>query len=139
MQNRNLNQRNLSGRVGAAGLVALAVLLLFFSCPMKRLLHEHVSIPVAANKGQHTKTRHIVAFQFESGTFCYATQKQESVTGARVTHKQNLPSSDNVTTDGQSGFSIYYFLSGIYNSTFSFSTTPLTQLPLFLQHRRLLI
>lgn len=119
-------------------LFLLATLMLVVSCPFKRLLQTESN--AQASSPSSTKwngaDRKVAAYQ----AACSCAQKQKITLVKIDVSKQKLPASDFLADqNGQTGFSLHYFLSGLEKEYNPVASTSVPPLPLFLQHRRLLI
>ncbi len=127
--------------VYTALMFALAVLLLVVSCPLKRLLQaatdtystSQVRINEVNSNQQSSAGYHAVS--------CVVIKKKVNLVSTASFQKfKVLPAFWHPAHfSEQSGFSIYYFLSGIPFKYAVVISTTLSSLPLFLQYRRLLI
>jgi hypothetical protein len=122
----------------SAFLFLIAVLMLVVSCPFKRLLQAENNIQAFAqqsNKWNNTVSQGITS----NGTSC-CLQKQKIILAKPVISKQQLTGSDILVNQNLlSGFAIHYFLSGTEKPGEHFTLSTISSLPLFLQHRRMLI
>jgi hypothetical protein len=119
-----------------AFLFLLAVLMLVVSCPFKRLLQAENNLQTSQQsvKGNGAE-RKVATYQ----NACSCAQKQKITLVKFEIGKQQLPVPEFLAEyNFQTGFSIPYFLSGTEKQYQLFSATS-PSLPLFLQHRRLLI
>ena len=123
--------------MAAAGLFALAFLMLLLSCPIKRVLQQRAADTweIASKTSVGPKANRTAAAY--SVSVCCDGKKQavgSSVNAAK--YKSNLQVADFYAA--QTGFGIHYFLSRLSaDAVDQFSASQ--SLPLFLQHRRLLI
>jgi hypothetical protein len=123
--------------MAAAGLFALAFLMLLLSCPIKRVLQQRAAdtweFALKAGVGQKS-TRNGAAYAV---SVCCDGKKKTVVSSVNAA-KHKITPQIAVIYSGQTGFGIHYFLSRL--STCSVEHFSAYQsLPLFLQHRRLLI
>ncbi|HJW16685.1 MAG TPA: hypothetical protein VJ499_06180 [Flavisolibacter sp.] len=121
-----------------AFLFLLAVLMLVVSCPFKRLLQAENNFQAFAQqsiKWNDNASQGIAS----KNTFC-CSQKQKIILVKPTISKQQLPGSDILANQNlHTGFAIHYFLNGTERLHKAFAIPPVSTLPLFLQHRRLLI
>lgn len=132
------NKNSLTTNKGrTAFLFLLAVLMLVVSCPFKRLLQTE-------NTGQSSQQsvkwngaeRKVAAYQSD----CSCAKKQKITLVKFEVSNQQLPTPEFLAEQNYpTGFSIHYFLSGTKKQYQHFSSSIPSSLPLFLQHRRLLI
>jgi hypothetical protein len=136
--NAGININKITTNKGkTAFLFLLAILMLVVSCPFKRLLQTE-------NNGQTSQQsvkwngaeRKATTYQ----NACSCAQKQKITLVKIEISKQKLPAPEFFAEQNlQNGFSIHYFLSGSEKQYPLFSASSPSSLPLFLQHRRLLI
>jgi hypothetical protein len=136
--NTGINKKALSTNKGrTAFLFLLAVLMLVSSCPFKRLLQTENKLqssqqPVKLN-GDARKIS-----EYQNSSNC--TQKPNITLSEFNPGKQQVPAHSLLTEqDFQSDLSIHYFLSGTQKQHSSNVPYPPSSVPLFLQHRCLLI
>jgi hypothetical protein len=135
--NASANKQNTIGRrFSSALLFALAVLLLAVSCPVKRFFNTNFANSTQQNSKQESQPGK--AAKYQSTSCC--SLKQKTILVKASFKKQNAPAPDVVLTgNSQSGFDINHFLSRTRSNQLSSAPTTIPSLPLFLQHRRLLI
>lgn len=112
--------------------------MLVVSCPFKRLLQSDSNAQTSTQQSARWNGTDRKAAVYKNANCC--AQKQKITLVKLVVSKQDVPSPHVVAGDNlQTGFAIPYFLSGtekLHAQCFASSPSPL---PLFLQHRRLLI
>lgn len=135
--NASANKQNTIGRrFSSALLFALAVLLLAVSCPVKRFFNTNFAN--ATQQSSKEESQPGKAAKYQSISCC--SLKHKTILVKASFKKQNAPVPDVVLTgNSQSGFDINYFLSRTRNNHFRSAHSTVSSLPLFLQHRRLLI
>jgi len=119
-------------------LFTLSMLMLVGSCPFKRLLQHHIQtqastqMPVKWNSPQQKRAAY-------GNTSCCSLKQKTTLAKTTIT-KHEVPSPHFFADmNVPSGFAIYYFLNGTDNRYNHSASLSLSSLPLFLQHRRLLI
>ncbi|MBN8717988.1 hypothetical protein SAMN05444410_101367 [Hydrobacter penzbergensis] len=123
-------------KVSSAMIFVLAVLLLVVSCPLKRFLQTNAGSSITFQKG--TKAQTITNTNYKAASCCSIKKKVVLVEAAKL--KQTKPASTLLTIyNQQSGFSIHHYLSSLDAHVYPSGSIKLSSLPLFLQHRRLLI
>lgn len=136
--NSSIKQYSVATAKGRTALLfLLAALMLVASCPFKRLLqtenNSQTSQPSVKWNGAERK---VAAYQSD----CPCAKKQKITLVKFDISKQKLPAPEFIAEKNfQTGFSIHYFLSGTEKQYPFFSASSPSSLPLFLQHRRLLI
>lgn len=137
----NKENTNYQKNIGSAALFALAILILVVSCPLKRLLTNNFSSQTSIlSKSKPTNNTRSFSVFYSNDTSCYTDNDKEAVLQADKI--QQIKTDAPVFTANifnHTGYYIHSFLGGIkteYNfaPTFGYSS-----LPLFLQHRSLLI
>lgn len=131
-------KRGGTNRGRTALLFLLALLMLVVSCPFKRLLQADSSARVVAHPSPKINglDRQTAAFEVK---FCCA-QKQKITLVKTESSQQEVKIPDYISSqDGQTGFALHYYLSGTEKHDRYIEPASLISLPLFLQHRRLLI
>jgi hypothetical protein len=131
----------LGRKFSAAGLCALAILILVVSCPLKRALQNNAALFTAssAQKSYRIAYQNTTSARFTKQLTCCAVQKKTISETVMLKVKQVLSPFYMVGDINHSTFEIAYLLSRIKQEpgfTIVFNTA---YLPLFLQHRRLLI
>ena len=121
-------------------MAALAVIILFVSCPLKRVLQNDFaagsSTPVRTN--QTNINQPTTSDFYASNEVCGVNQKAE-LTKFKTSQKV-IPAFTNLSHISlQSGFDINYLLSRIKDEPAYSVSSKTTSLPLYLQHLRLLI
>lgn len=121
-----------------AFLFLIAILVLVFSCPFKRLLQAENNIQAFAQQSlRWNKT--VTQDKTNKGTTC-CSQKSKTTLVSQDHFMQQVPGPDVLYIQNiHTGFGIHYFLSGTESIYKPFTSNPVSSLPLFLQHRRLLI
>lgn len=137
--NNGSNETAWATKKGRSALVLLlAVLMLVVSCPFKRLLQAETGVQTTAQKTIKRQGAEQTAAVVQQNVCC--GQKQKITLVQLHDNKQELPATDFVAyLDHQAGFAIQYFLSGTGNAPTALRVPAPSLLPLFLQHRRLLI
>lgn len=136
--NSSINYNSVATTKGRTALLfLLAVLMLVVSCPFKRLLQtENNSQTSPQSVKWNGAERKVAAYQ----NTCNCAKKQKITLVKIEISKQKLPAPEFIAEQNfQTGFSIHYFLSGTEKQYPFFSASSPSSLPLFLQHRRLLI
>lgn len=137
--NTGIHQKSVITNKGKTALLfLLAVLMLIVSCPFKRLLQTDSNIQASSQSSVKWSgaERKVAAYQ----NACSCAQKQKITLVKFEVSKQKLPASDFLADqNGQTGFSLQYFLSGLEKNYSPSASTSVSSLPLFLHHRRLLI
>jgi hypothetical protein len=126
------------GRFSSGILMAMAVLVLAVSCPLKRMLQSNLPSFSSVSKAKKITNSEANA-NYTKNASCCGLQKKIVTVSASLKSSEILPAFFLPANDMASVFAIPYFLSGTapeYNAANNF--TP-SALPLFLQHRRLLI
>lgn len=124
----------------AAGVLALAFLMLVVTCPLKRMVQGHHTVSTSAQKFHRATIWQSVATEYTAMASCCALKKKEYVIQGSIV-KLGVPSSHSIVpylTIVQ-GFGIHYFLSRADDESPSFIPAASLSLPLFLQHLRLRI
>lgn len=117
--------------------LALSVIILLLSCPLKRFLQLNQNTPVNVERGISQKTGLAASIRYSSNCCCSVKQ---TIIGAQENKFSSHPKPDQnfAESTAQSGFDIHYALSRsksvVTNSEHKFSC-----LSLFLQHGSLLI
>lgn len=118
-------------------LLALSVLLLVLSCPIKRFFQLNTLSSVGIQKTERQKAKVNSGVQYNSG--CSAQERtvpaNQNELNSYSKQDQNFFGNSNV----QPGFDINYFLSRIKKADHSSDVSFTSSLPLFLQKRSLLI
>ena len=138
--NSHLHKKSFSrSRSAAVGLMTLAVLLLVFSCPVKRILNSNIAASVFQQKTNKITVNQQNTSQYTNAESCWSL-KQTTLFVKTAIAKQ-LPAAAVYFPAALkvAGFDIHYFLSGTLKTDRSFVSSDLTRLPLFLQHLRLRI
>lgn len=118
-------------------LFLLAALMLVVSCPFKRLLQAENNVQATAKQSIRGNSAERQGTAYKNISCC--TQKQNITLANPVLSTQKLQAPDLLIDQHKSGFSIHYFLSGTKKQSEAIAISSLYPLPLFLQHRRLLI
>lgn len=129
----------ISRRIFAAGLCIVALLVAVISCPVKKIKQGQnffTSLSSAQNADQALAQASTSANYTQKA--CCAVKQQTLSINAHQQQAQ-APSPDAVFFHEASGFAINYFLSGTSYQSHSQTSAHPALLPLFLQHRRLLI
>ncbi len=116
----------------------LSLLMLVVSCPFKRLLQEESNHRLTAQPSPKSNgiDRQVAAYEAK---FCCA-QKQKITLVKTDSKEQKIQAPDFISAQHvQAGFALHYFLSGTEKHFSNVEPTSVSSLPLFLQHRRLLI
>lgn len=117
--------------------LALSVLILILSCPLKRFLQLNQNTHVSLQQGVKQKAGLTTSVRYSSN--CCCSVKQTTIVAQEnkfSSHSNPDQSFAEFTT--QSGFDIHYTLSRS-KSIVTDPETKFSSLPLFLQHRSLLI
>lgn len=125
-------------RLYKAVLLAIAVLLIV-SCPLKRMMQENFLPLSLAKKGIQINPRQDSSAEYASQIFSCVAENESLFTQSTVNKKQILPLQPFFAEKSETGYALHYFLSGIEKASIAYVNTTLSNLPLFLQHRRLLI
>ena len=121
-----------------AFLFLLALLMLVVSCPFKRLLQADSHTRVAAHPSPKRNGIESQTAAYDA-KFCCA-QKQKITLVTTDSKEQKLQALDFISAQHvQTGFALHYFLSGTEKHFSNVEPALVSSLPLFLQHRRLLI
>jgi hypothetical protein len=124
-------------RVSSAILFVLAILVIVVSCPLKRMLNSSTS--TASPRIANVSVSQSTSVGTPSQVSCCALKAKVTLLGAELkAQKTPLPVSF-IASISLSGFDIPYFLSGTVKAYYDTETFVSSNLPLFLQHRRLLI
>lgn len=133
----SLNTSYNSGRKITSALVfALAVLLLVVSCPLKRFLQLNTGSSISFRKGTSLQTATSTNYQAAS---CCSIKKKIVLVEASKSKQAKPTAHVFVIHTEQSGFEIHDYLSRTDVNLHLTLPARLSPLPLFLQHRRLLI
>lgn len=127
-------------KLTAAGVLALALLVLVVSCPLKRMMHGNLSASTAAQKFHRSTVHPSIAADYSATASCCALKKKAQVIQERAV-QPGVPSPASLVPylTVVQGFDIHYFLSGTGNEYPSLTPAASLAVPLFLQHLRLLI
>jgi len=124
-------------RFTSAILFALAILIVVVSCPLKRMLNG--TTPSASPRIAYVSVNQSSSVATPSQVSCCALRAKVTLLGAELKAQKTPLPVPFIASISLSGFDIPYFLSGTpqtYRTTEIFLSS---NLPLFLQHRRLLI
>lgn len=126
-----------AGKIYSAIVFVLAFLLLVASCPLKKFLHLNNNSSFNFQNESQTPTS--ATTNYSASSCCSVKQKTVLVKAPELTQAKTFQIffTDQVS---QKGFAIYNFLSRldeVQHSSFPVATY--SPLPLFLQHRRLLV
>jgi len=140
MNNRAHKLSSLRRKFSAAGLCALAILILVVSCPIKRVLQNSESFftSISTHKNHRIAGNHTPSAHSTKQLTCLAVQKKAISEAVHLNVKQVL-SPFYLAGDDQSNFEIAYFLSRLKQQRGFATLFKTSHLSLFLQHRRLLI
>jgi hypothetical protein len=139
MNNRAHKPFFLRRRFSAAGLCALAILILLVSCPLKRMLYSNAVSLTSIQKSKPATSSRTVLGHYAKSTYDCAAQKKEPFVNVGYTLKQVVSPFYFPGDQYGSSFGIAYFLSRIKNQPASTTVSKISSLPLFLHQRRLLI
>lgn len=135
--NASANRKTLLRKIATPVLIMLAVLLLILSCLLKRFLKLNQNTPTSVDRGVKPKTGLSTSTRYNSNCCCSSSQKivsaQENKFSSHPKPDQNF-----AETGAPSVFDINFFLSRSEN-TLANPENKFSPLPLFLQHRSLLI
>ena len=118
-------------------MLALSVLMLILSCPVKKFLEINDNMPVSVEKGIKQKTGLAISARYNSNYCCFA-KEMTVVEHENQFSSHSKPGKNFAEFAAQTGFDIHYFLSRS-KSRISNAEYTLLSLPLFLEHRSLLI
>jgi uncharacterized protein (UPF0333 family) len=137
----NKNSSSPKATIYSAFLLALAVLLLIVSCPLQHLLQNNfVSNISSAVRSNQANIKHRTQAEHSATANCCVAKNKTVLVKPDVAQQYKLPVSLTLSNITQhQGFEINYFLSGISNKYCIVIPSHLSSLPLFLQHRSLLI
>lgn len=140
MYKTQAHNSTVSGKVGYSVLLALAVLVLILSCPLKRLLHSWQPEQIAETQSTSTKASLVQSNQTAKNFACIniAEVGTESVVFIG-TQNVNLPSWLNLLTIDSNNKCFRFSISASDIISIDSAHALFPQLPFFLQHRRLLI
>lgn len=137
MYNSINNKSFVRNKIVTTVLLALSVFMLILSCPLKRFLQVNQNTPVSVERGIKQKTGLAASIRYSSNCCC-SVKQTTIVTQENKFSSHPKPDQDFAESTAQSGFDIHYALSRsksvVANREHKFSS-----LPLFLQHRSLLI
>lgn len=140
LQTMNTGNQKKAGTISksrTAFLFLLSLLMLLVSCPFKRLLQTENNLRTSQQSVKWNGAERKVA-AYQNG--CSCAQKQRITLVKFEINKRKLPAPEFLAEQNfQTGFSLHYFLSGTEKQYQLFSASSPSSLPLFLQHRRLLI
>lgn len=115
----------------------LALLMLVVSCPVKRLLQSGNNLQTSQQSVKWNGAERQVAAYHNA---CSCAKKQKITLVKFEISKQKLLVPEFLAAQNfQSGFPLHYFLNGTEKQYQRFFASSPSSLPLFLQHRRLLI
>jgi len=138
-RNSNKNYSFLKTKVSPALLFGLAFLLLFISCPVKKLLlrnfSSNTSSVARSNETNINKSSKANAVMNENCSFA----KKPFFTAGLAYHVNIQPPVYFLNSSNAAGFKINYFLNGLNGNYHPLTTHKNLSVPLFLQHLRLLI
>lgn len=124
----------------AAGVFALALLMLVVTCPLKRMVQGHHTVSTSAQKFHRATVQQSAAIEYTATASCCALKERAQVIqGSTVKLGVSSPNSIMPFLTIVQGFGIHYFLSRVDQGFPSFTTAASLSLPLFLQHLRLRI
>lgn len=121
--------------------VALAVLILVVSCPVKRLLQNNfVYVSTTATKSSQTNLNQRSFADYSTAGNCSLTAHNTVLVKQDLSQQDKLPLPfhPSIISD-EAGFDLNYFLTGLNPGSFTSANTLQRSIPLFLQHLRLLI
>lgn len=121
--------------------VALAVLILVVSCPVKRLLQNNfVSISTTATKSSQTNLNQRSSADNSIAGNCSITAHNTVLAKQDLSKQNKLPLPYHPSSIiAEAGFDLNYFLTGLNPGSLRSANTLYRSIPLFLQHLRLLI
>ncbi len=128
--------------VCSAVLFALAIMIPVVSCPLKKLLHsEYIpgsSLPARTNE---TNTSQRTSNDYNAAANnCYAARNKIFLTNSYSLQRVKVPAGGDLSyTTTRAGFESNYFLNSTHPPAGISVFTHRSELPLFLQHLRLLI
>jgi hypothetical protein len=117
-------------------LLTLSVLILILSCPLKRFLQLNQNTPVSIESRIKQKTG--LAILVRTSNSCFSASQKTVLVQENKFSSHPKPDQNVTECNTQSGFDINYFLSRS-KSVIAYSENRISSLPLFLQHRSLLI
>lgn len=127
----------LRNKIVTAVLLSLSVLVLVLSCPLKRFLQTNQNTWSNVERGSSQKAGFANTVRYHSNCCCTSLHKTVIAQENKMTSHPG-PVQHFGTLTGQSGFDIQYFLSRS-ETIVARPVHNLSPLPLFLQHRSLLI
>jgi hypothetical protein len=128
-----------SGKVGYSVLLALAVLVLFLSCPLKRLLHSWQPEQIAETQSTPAKPSLVQGNQVAKNFACNIAEVATESVVFIGTQNVNLPSWLNLLAIDSNNKCFRFSISASDIISIDSAHALFPQLPFFLQHRRLLI
>lgn len=140
MNNKPHKLSSLRRKFSAAGLCALAILIMVVSCPIKRVLQnsDFLFTSISTDKNHRIANNHTASAHYTKQLTCLAVQKKTISEAVHLKVKQVL-SPFYLAGEDRSSFEIAYFLSRLKQERGFATLFKTSHLSLFLQHRRLLI
>ena len=128
-------------KIGSAALLALAILILVVSCPLKRLLSNNaVSKTPTALESKQTKNNQYLSKLYSTNTTCTAQKNETLIFQAdNSPHKNAEDHIITINIFNNNGYHFHSFLDGIESEFYIAPAPGYNSIPLFIQHRRLLI
>ena len=123
-------------RFTSAILFALAILIIVVSCPLKRMLNSTAS---ASPRIAYVSVNQSISVAAPSQVSCCALKAKVTLLHAELKAQETPLPVPLIASISWSGFYIPYCLSGTPQTYYATATCLSFNLPLFLQHRRLLI
>lgn len=128
-------------KIGSVALFALAILILVVSCPLKRLLSNNaVSKTPKALESKQTKNNQYLSKLYSTNTTCSAQKNETLIFQAyNAPHKNAEDHIITINIFNYNGYHFHSFSDGIESEFYVAPASGYNSIPLFIQHRRLLI
>ena len=128
-------------KIGSVALFALAILILVVSCPLKRLLSNNaVSKTPKALESKQTKNNQYLSKLYSTNTTCSAQKNETLIFQAyNAPHKNAEDHIITINILNYNGYHFHSFSDGIESEFYVAPASGYNSIPLFIQHRRLLI
>jgi len=128
-------------KIGSAALFALAILILVVSCPLKRLLtNNSISKTPTALESKQTKNNQYLSKLYSINTTCSAQKNETLIFKAdNSPHKNADDYIITINIFNNNEYHSHTFLDGIESEFYLAPSSGYNSIPLFIQHRRLLI
>ncbi|KIC90505.1 hypothetical protein [Flavihumibacter sp. ZG627] len=130
-----------ANKIFSALSVAVAVLILVVSCPVKRLLQNNfVSVSTTATKSSQTNLNQRSFADYSTAGNCSLAAQYTVLVKQDLSKQDQLPNPFHPSNIAdEAGFDSNYFLNGLNPGSLTSANTLQRSIPLFLQHLRLLI